>query len=148
MVRTSLRLAAAVVVVVGGIAGLAVLGPVVVPTDDVDLDRNAARAATVERVNEFRASQDRSALTAAPRLDEVARNRSRGGEARANCSATILAATVETPPEDESRLADVLVRSLTENDAARERLLRRNATEVGVGFEVGEEAVDAAVVLC
>ena len=113
-----------------------------------ELDRDAARSATVQRVNEFRTGEGRTALTAAPRLDEVALNRSRGGDARADCAATVLTATVETSPADETRLAATVVEGLTENDAARERLLRRNRSEIGVGFDIRENEVDAAIVLC
>ncbi|MEF8820570.1 MAG: hypothetical protein V5A31_13935 [Haloferacaceae archaeon] len=146
--RLRVRLVVAAVLVVGALAGLAVFAPSLLPTGDGEFDRDAARAATVQRINEFRTGRGRPALTAAPRLDEVARTRSGGGEARANCSGTVLTATVRSPPDDEARFAGLLVESLTENDAARERLLRRNATAVGVGFDAREEAVRAAVVLC
>jgi hypothetical protein len=143
-----LRLVVAAVLVAGVCAGLAALAPPILPTDDGEFDPDAARTATVQRVNEVRTGQGRAALAPAPRLDEVARNRSRGGDARADCEAVVLAATLDDPPADETRLASRLVDGLAADGDASARLLRRDVEEVGVGFAVREETVEAAVVLC
>lgn len=146
--RLRLRVVVAVVLVGGVLAAVAVFTLPLLPTDDGEIDRESARSATVQRVNELRTGQGRAALAPAPRLDEVARNRSRGGNASADCAATLLTATAETPPADETRLASAVVEGLTENDTARERLLGRDIDEIGVGFDVRENEVDAAIVLC
>jgi uncharacterized protein YkwD len=143
-----LRIVVAALLVAGVLAGSAVLAPSFLSTDDDELDRDATRAATVQRVNEVRTGQGRAALAATPRLDEIARNRSQGGDAQADCEAIIMTATVEDPSADETRLASQLVDGLTENNEARARLLQRDVEEIGVGFTTRDGAVDAVIVLC
>lgn len=146
--RTRLRVVVAAVLVAGVLAAVAVFAPSLLSPGGGELDRDAAQSATVQRVNEFRTGQGRAALSPAPRLDEVALNRSAGGDARANCSATVLTATIQSPSGDETRLAGQFVEGLTENADARARLLDRGIEEIGVGFDGREDEVHAAVVLC